>query len=129
MPLFFFNYTSDGAVCVDDVGAEFESLEAAYLDTCQSALAIGFEKLQARQDPMTDAFEILDDKQNVLMRVPMSEVLRPAARRTSMRLKRTFQACGRQIAESERLKAELKAEIASLRTSLGALRAIVVVSP
>jgi hypothetical protein len=119
MPHFFFNYISRGATCVDDVGTEFSSLEAAYLDTCESALAIAFEKLRARQDPTNDAFEIFDDKRNLLMQVPFSEVLRPAAatnistigQQTTLALEK----CRRQAARCERLKGEIRAEFKRTR--------------
>jgi hypothetical protein len=81
MPLFFFNFTSQGEISIDHIGTEFPSLEAAYLSTCQAILDIAHEKLQARQDPEKDAFEIVDARRIVLMQVPFLEVLRP--RRTS----------------------------------------------
>src|SRR5215813_14487162 len=107
MPRFFFNYASQGTTCVDDIGTEFSSLEAAYLDTCAAALAIAFEKLRARQDPTTDAFEIIDDKKNVLMKVPFSEVLRPGAATNISTIReeitQAFENCRRQAARSEKL--------------------------
>ena len=126
MPQFFFNYTAGGATFIDDVGTEFSSLEAAYLDTCETALAIAFEKLRARQDPTNDKFEITDDKQNLLMQVPFSEVLRPAAlingsisRQSTIFLEN----CRRQMARNRRLKDEVRAEFARAKGNLGAIRA------
>ena len=60
MPLFFFNHSSAGSVCVDDLGTEFPSLEAAYLDTCDAVLDMAFEKLRTQQDPEDDSFDIID---------------------------------------------------------------------
>lgn len=133
MPHFFFNYTSEGTTCVDEVGTEFSSLEVAYLDTCKSALAIAFEKLRARQDPTTDSFEIIDEEKNVLMQVPFSEVLRPAAvTRGSTVMQKAVLAlenCRRQAARSERLKDELRAEFARTRQMFDAVRANLPNSP
>jgi hypothetical protein len=127
MPRFFFNYTSGGTFFVDDMGAEFPSLEAAYLDTCKGALAIAFEKLRARQDPNADVFEITDDKRNVLMHVPFSEVLRPSvAKSFALRGHQTVAAlenCCRQIARGQQLKDELRKEIAKTRKMFDAIRA------
>ena len=127
MPRFFFNHVSKGATCVDDTGTEFPSLEAAYLDACEAILGIAFEKLRARQDPATDAFEIVDDKRNVLMKVPFSEVLRPAAA-TSMSTVReqstlALENCRHQAARSERLNGEIRAEFARAREMFDAIRA------
>ena len=126
MPHFFFNYTSGGATSVDDVGAEFSSLEAAYLDTCKTALVIAFEKLGARQDPTTDSFEITDDAQNLLMQVPFSEVLRPAAATniSTVRLQTALalENCRRQATRNETLKGELRAELARTKEMFAAIR-------
>ncbi|MET0874644.1 MAG: hypothetical protein ABWX81_07630 [Pseudolabrys sp.] len=126
MPHFFFNYTSGGATCVDDVGTEFSSLESAYLDVCETALAMAFEKLRARQDPTTDSFEIMDDEKNLLMQVPFSEVLRPGGGTniSFIRLQTglALENCRRQAARSERLKNELRAEFARTRKSFDAIR-------
>jgi hypothetical protein len=126
MAHFFFNYTSGGVTFADDIGTEFCSLEAAYLDTCETALAIAFEKLRARQDPTNDAFEIVDDEQNLLMEVPFSEVLRPAAAiniSTSQQTVLALENCRRQAARSERLKDEIGAEFARTGEMLDAIRA------
>jgi hypothetical protein len=127
MPHFFFNYTSHGATCVDDTGTEFSSLEAAYLDTCETALAIAFEKLRVREDPATDSFEIIDDNQNMLMQVPFSEVLRPAAATNISTVRQktivALENCRRQVVRNERLKDELRAEFARTRGLFAAIRA------
>jgi hypothetical protein len=70
MPRFFFNLRSSG---VDEIGTEFSSLEAAYLDVCDAILQIAFEKLRSRQDPSKDMFEIADGQREVLMQVPFLE--------------------------------------------------------
>jgi hypothetical protein len=127
MPHFFFNYTSGGATSVDDVGTEFSSLEAAYLDVCKTTLAIAFEKLRARQDPATDSFDIIDDEKNVLMHVPFSEVLRPAAATNLSTINQqtvlALENCRRQAARSESLKNEIRAEFARTREMFDAIRA------
>lgn len=127
MPHFFFNHTSGGATFVDEVGTDFPSLEAAYLDTYEAALAIAFEKLRRRQDPITDSFEIIDDERNLLMQVPFSEVLRPAAatNTSTMRQKASLALdnCGRLVARNRRLKHELRAEFARTRGLFASIRA------
>ena len=123
MPRFFINHTSPNEICVDDIGMEFSSLEAAYLDTCEAALAIAFEKLRERQDPASDAFEIIDEEQNVLMQVPFSEVLRPAAMTTKQENTLAFENCRRQAARNRRLKDEIRAELTRTRGIFDAIRA------
>ena len=126
MPHFFFNYTSGGATSVDDVGTDFPSVEAAYLDACKGALDIAFEKLRARQDPTTDSFEITDEAQNQLMQVPFSEVLRPVAATNSWIVRQktalALENCRRQTARNERLKNEIRAELARTKEMFAAIR-------
>jgi hypothetical protein len=119
MPLFFFNFTSQDEISIDYTGTEFPSLEAAYLSTCTAILDIAYEKLQARQDPEKDAFEIVDANRTVLMQVPFVEVLRPrrvssaaALRDETNRLTRASQLL---LARSKALKAELCMEIERTR--------------
>ena len=127
MPRFFFNYTSGGATYTDDVGTEFPSLEAAYLDAYESVLEIAFEKLRMRQDPATDAFEITDHSHDVLIQVPFSEVLRPAADARSSPTRRQtrmiLENCCREMARGAKLKDELSSELSKTREIFAAIRA------
>ena len=115
MPRFFFNFTSQGEISIDHTGTEFPSLEAAYLSTCQAILDIAHEKLQARQDPEKDAFEIVDVKRTVLMHVPFLEVLRPKRTNNAAALRdqtnRLTSASRHLVARSKALNAELCTEL------------------
>jgi hypothetical protein len=115
MPRFFFNLRSQGDVSVDAIGTEFSSLEAAYLDACNAILQIAFEKLQARQDPSEDVFEIADGQRTVLMQVPFLEVLQPKAAtsiaRTRLDTRRILDNCRHQVARSEALQVVIDAEL------------------
>jgi hypothetical protein len=115
MPRFFFNLSSQGKVSMDETGTEFSSLEAAYLDTCDAILEIAVEKLRARENPATDAFEIADEQGNVLMQVPFSEVLWPAAatdRPASSETVRIFDSSGHHAARS---KADIRAKFEQVK--------------
>ncbi|WP_409187737.1 DUF6894 family protein [Bradyrhizobium sp. RDM4] len=126
MPRFFFDFSSGGTVVADDVGTEFPSLEEAYLDACQSALEISFEKLRIRNDPNLDSVEILDARRQPLMQVPFSDVLRPKPLRS---LARHDQCTGivssyqQQLTRGKRLKAEIREELRKMQTTFGAIRA------
>lgn len=125
MPLFFFNHSSPGNVCVDDVGTEFPSLEAAYLDTCDAVLDIAFEMLRTQQDPEDNSFDIMDVEGHVLMHVPFSEVLRPrraAKMPTVHRSHRAIAACHREIVRGQLLKTELHAEFEKIQSALDVIK-------
>jgi hypothetical protein len=127
MPRFFFNLSSQSKVSIDETGTEFSSLEAAYLDTCDAILDMAVEKLRARQDPARDMFEIIDEQRNVLMQVPFSEVLRPAAPTNiaPMRLEtiRIFDSYRQQVARNEALQADIRAQFEQVKNTCCDIRA------
>lgn len=134
MPRFFFHFTSQDDVSRDEVGTVFPSLEAAYLDGCQSVLEMSIDKLRARDDPTNDSVEITDEVGRVLLNIPFSEVLRPRQKLGIQANRRAtdgvIQACERQILRSHALRSELRAEyektqsmFQSIRTKLEILKA------
>ena len=126
MPRFFFDFSSGGTVVADDVGTEFHSLEEAYLDACQSALEISFEKLRIRSDPNLDSVEILDARRQPLMQVPFSDVLRPKPLRSPARQDQCPEIVSsyqQQLTRGKRLKAEIREELRKMQTTFGAIRA------
>jgi len=126
MPRFFFDFSSGGTVVADDVGTEFPSLEDAYLDACQSALEISFEKLRIRSDPNLDSVEILDARRQSLMQVPFSDVLRPKPAGSPARQDQCTEIVSsyqQQLTRGKRLKAEIREELRKMQTTFGAIRA------
>ena len=126
MPRFFFDFSSAGTVVADDVGTEFPSLEEAYLDACQSALEISFEKLRSRSDPNLDSVEILDARRQSLMQVPFSDVLRPKPSGSPARQDQCIEIVSsyqQQLTRGKRLKAEIREELRKMQTTFGAIRA------
>ena len=127
MPRFFFNLRSQGDVSIDEIGTEFSSLEAAYLDACDAIMQIAFEKLQSRQDPSKDTFEIADGQRKVLMQVPFLEVLQPQAAtkisRTRLDSLRTLDNCLHQVARSEALQVAISTELEQAKKTCSGIRA------
>jgi Domain of unknown function (DUF6894) len=120
MPRFFFHFTSQGDVSRDEVGTEFPSLEAAYLDSCQSALEMSIDKLRVRDDPTNDSVEIADESGRLLMNIPFSEVLRPQ-QKPGVNHRATagiIQACERQVLRSAMLRSELQTEFEKTQSAL-----------
>jgi hypothetical protein len=127
MPRFFFHFMSQDDVSVDEVGTVFPSLEAAYLDGCQSALEISIDKLRARDDPTNDSVEIADESGRVLMNIPFSEVLRPR-QKASIQTHRhatddALQTCERQMLRNRKLRSELLAEYEKTQSTFESIRA------
>jgi hypothetical protein len=126
MPRFYFDFSSGGTVEADDVGTEFPSLEAAYLDACQSALEISFEKLRTRSDPNLDSVEILNARRQSLMQVPFSDVLHPKPSRLPPRQNQCteiFSTYQQELARGRRLRVEIGDELIKMQTTFCAIKA------
>ncbi|MGA7809864.1 MAG: hypothetical protein WCB02_35225 [Bradyrhizobium sp.] len=111
---------------MDEIGVEFSSVEAAYLNGYDAMLEIAFEKLRLRQDPAEDAFEIMDGEGHMLMHVPVSEVLRPRRPTGTPAVylgRQIIAACEQQLARSQTLRAELRAEFKKTRSALETVQA------
>jgi hypothetical protein len=78
VPLFYFHLLVGGERSPDDVGVEFDSLEAAYLDAFEAAREMWSELLEQRKDPTERSFEICGADGTILMTLPFTEVLEVA---------------------------------------------------
>lgn len=75
MPLFYFHLLVGKERYPDDLGVEFDSVEAAYLDAFRAAQEMWSELLKDGKDPTTHGFEISDADGKVLLTLPFKEVL------------------------------------------------------
>ncbi len=125
MPLFFFDLAAPGSLERDEVGVEFEHLEAAYLDACKAALEISVEMLRDRRDPNGTAFLVRDAQGRRLLEISFGEILRP---RPPARPAGDPQALRGQLdatlARSRALKADLGACVAQAQATLRDTRAL-----
>src|SRR5215475_1482747 len=63
------------SVAPDDDGAEFASIEEAYLESFKGAQELWPELLRNRQDPAQYAYDITDRDGAVLMELPFAEIV------------------------------------------------------
>jgi hypothetical protein len=76
MQRFYLNlHRGDALAAPDDEGAEFASIEEAFLEAFSTAQELWPEFLRKRQDPREYAYHIADARGVVLMEVPFAEVL------------------------------------------------------
>ena len=68
------------AVAPDDDGAEFASIEEAYLETFKGAQELWLELLRDRQDPRQYVYDITDGDGAVLMELPFAEIVESCRR-------------------------------------------------
>ena len=76
MPQYFFHLATPSTYWVDDLGAEFESAEAAYLDASRAALELTIEAMRGRETTAGHRFEIMDDEGRLLFELPFDEMIR-----------------------------------------------------
>lgn len=75
MPWFFFHLRSPKGLERDDLGLEFPSLEAAYLEAFRTVPGMSAELAFQKLDPTPYTFEITETGGRLLMEVPFTEVL------------------------------------------------------
>jgi hypothetical protein len=75
MPKFFFHYRENDEYSVDEQGVEFDSVEEAYLNAYHGAVDMWSELLKERRDPRRCAFEVTNDREQLLFVFPFTEAL------------------------------------------------------
>jgi hypothetical protein len=113
MPKFFFHLVSPGKYAPDDIGSEFSSVAAAWLDAFQAATEMSCDLIRQRINPHGYQFEITDTDGQFLMDLPFSEVVssKSANYDVHSQLKTRMQRC-------RELRTELAVEFERTRLAL-----------
>ena len=77
MPLYYFHFAVGRKRYPDELGVQFDSVEAAYLDAFRAAEEMWIELIKKGEDPTTGSFEICDTNGDLLLILPFKEVLKP----------------------------------------------------
>lgn len=83
MPRFFFHLLSSDGRHRDEIGFDFANAEAAYLEAYRTIPALAADMLERGCDPMAAAFEIADEKGQVVFQIPFTERVRSPGRGTT----------------------------------------------
>ena len=125
MPCFFFHLSGPGVAEPDELGAEFATVESAYLDACRAIVDISTEMLRERRDPSRLRFDVCDAAGVTLMEIPFYEVLQPQLATTPSNLTPTFfEALNARLARSRELRAELSASLVEARNAIETAREV-----
>lgn len=120
MAIYFFDFCQGNSVSQDDLGVSFESVEKAYIEVYETALAMWGELLRQRQDPRRCSFRIRDAQGAVLFILPFTELLENC-RDTDCHprpLNVIWRDIAMRAAKTQRLKADLGRELRATRTAL-----------
>src|SRR4051812_5962199 len=108
VPRFHFNLRDSDKLLPDDEGAEYETLEAAYLEAFAGAHEMWITRLRQRSNPLRCAFEITDHAGKLLVTLPFEEVLDSFAGAPARpRPGRTFSSALATVAHAQRLRQEM----------------------
>jgi hypothetical protein len=123
MAKFFFNFRQGKSYQVDDLGCEFESVEAAYLGAFSAAQDMWRELLIKRQDPLLCAFEVMDDEGRDLFTLPFVEILdvcrgRELASKPSLARPHAIQQATDNRAKAHKIMQEVSSAVADARATL-----------
>jgi hypothetical protein len=75
MPRFFFDFLQGADRCPDGDGVEFADVEQAYLEAVKGSQDMWSELLRQRCDPRQCAFEVRDERREILFVLPFQEVM------------------------------------------------------
>lgn len=78
MPTFFFHFNDGHQTSPDELGLYFPDLEAAYLEVCATIPSMAQDILINRKDPLAASYTITDQRGQILMTVPFTDVLSPS---------------------------------------------------
>ncbi len=76
MSRFFFHFCGPAGFCRDEEGAEFGTLEDAYLDLWKAAVEMSVDALRQHRDASRDRFELWDEQGRFVLDLPFSEVMK-----------------------------------------------------
>lgn len=130
MPIFHLNLRDNGTLWPDQDGAEFASLDEAYLEAFAGAQEMWTPRLRDRKSPLSCAFEITDAAGNILLTLPFSEVLdccrgipftkrMPGADGTALRV----------VDRSRSLRSELSDQLKAIERTICATRGLLARAP
>ncbi|MCJ2021769.1 hypothetical protein MKK84_30895 [Methylobacterium sp. E-065] len=122
MPWFYFHLRSPEGLNRDDIGLEFPSMEAAYLEACHTVPEMSADIVRKKANPARHAFEITDDSGALLIEVPFTEVLDGRYRPVPPKETAQRQVAAATIARSTDLVSEIHAEWAVTRDKLAETR-------
>jgi hypothetical protein len=75
VPRFYFHFSDNRQTYRDDHGIEFATSEEAYIQATVAVQGMWRELLQDRTDPMACTFVITDAEDNLIFRLPFSELV------------------------------------------------------
>jgi hypothetical protein len=124
MPRFFFDFRQGGERCPDAEGAEFASVEQAYLEAFSAAQDMWSEFLRQRQDPRRCLFEVRNDQRELLFVLPFQEVMDSCKDREVPPLHASFEQVTRAAERTRKVSAEFMQQINLVRAALEQSRAL-----
>lgn len=125
MTRFFFHFFDGKSLSADETGVGLATVEDACLEASATALEMWPELVADRISPLDCAFDIANERGEVLLRFEFSELLdfaRDYAVQPSVPLEAMCSAIADTHRRARKAKAELDASIAEVRQAIGEVR-------
>src|SRR6185312_6779193 len=124
MALFFFDFRQGQERVRDPEGAEFASVEEAFLDCARAAQEMWSELLKDRRDPRQCSFEVRDAENNVMFVFPFQEALDVCTDRKPSSINLTFHQAFAIANRATRVGEDFRKELWQLRAALWESRSL-----
>lgn len=125
MARYFFDFRQGVSFCADEAGAELAHVEQAYLEAFTAAQEMWGELLRKRQDPRRCAFEVRNEKRELLFVLPFQEVIDSCVDHKTRPLHNTFEEVAEVTHYTKRVITEFIDTLHSVRSTLEQSRALV----
>ena len=124
MQRFFFDFRQGAERSLDAEGAEFASVEQAYLEAFSAAQDMWSEFLRQRQDPRRCSFEVRNAQRELLFVLPFHEVMDSCKDREVPALHTSFEQVTRAAERTRQVNAEFMHQLHLVRAALEQSRAL-----
>ena len=123
MTRYFFHLFEASVASRDEVGVEFPSVEAAFLDVHQAALEISQDMMRERRNIHHMRFEVCDEAGCVMFELPFAEVLDQTDHsRPAFEARRLYQRVRGNLRRNRRLSSDIASSMAEASERLRHLR-------
>ena len=112
MARFYFHLSSGEDYERDEIGSEHADANQAYLEAFEAAQQLAVDLIREHKSPASHRFDICDERDQVVFRVPFTEIVGQYARPFEVR---------HTVAHNQKLAGELRDEIISARSELESL--------
>jgi hypothetical protein len=124
MTRFFFDFRQGPDRCADAEGAEFATVENAYLEAFTAAQEMWSDLLRQRRDPRNCVFEVRNQQHDLLFVLPFQEVVDSCDDRKYAPVRQNIEQATMALHQTRRVSAQFIEALSSVQKTLAESRAL-----